>query len=262
MHIERAIDSVDFASQIIVVDSGSTDRTCEIAKRLGADVYSEDPSSRKPLLKWALTKVSIATQWTMYLEAEEALPLELKEEIRSVLPTLPSSVSGVRLRRRLMFQGSEIRFGCLRRIGLLRLWRSGRASTESDWMDEQVLIGSDTSVTLNHGFYSDNLGDLTLYVRHQNNRSTRKATDLISRDRDDAPTWRTLSRPWIENFALRKLPFATGPLLHFLLRYVLLLGFLDGRAGFAYHFLQSFSYYAMVQVKYVELIRDHVQSDL
>ena len=83
MHIERCIRSVQFiARQIFIVDSFSTDRTVEIAKSIGAEVWQHEFINQAQQLQWALDNLPIDTQWVMRLDADEYVTSQLAGEIR------------------------------------------------------------------------------------------------------------------------------------------------------------------------------------
>ena len=68
LNIENCIRSAEnFAQRVVVVDSGSTDKTCEIAKKLGADVYIHPFENYSKQFNWALDHVNIKTKWTFHI---------------------------------------------------------------------------------------------------------------------------------------------------------------------------------------------------
>src|SRR5437764_13373899 len=111
-NLERTLASVRFADEIVVVDSGSTDRTVEIANSFGAKVFVEDWKG------FALQKNSAIDKctgtWVLSLDADEELTEELGAEILEMLKgdaeTVPQ-VDGYRLRLRHVFLGRWLRYG-------------------------------------------------------------------------------------------------------------------------------------------------------
>ena len=83
-HIERCIENVkQFASEIFVVDSFSTDKTREIAQNLGADVYTHKWENYSRQFTWALDNLPIKSEWILRLDADEYLTSELiKKSLR------------------------------------------------------------------------------------------------------------------------------------------------------------------------------------
>lgn len=107
-NIADCIQSVRWADEIVVVDSGSTDGTTETARRLGAKVVDFAWNRRLPKKKnWALDNVPWENDWLLILDADERITPELGREIRSALPA--PDVDGYFINRRFMFMGKWIR---------------------------------------------------------------------------------------------------------------------------------------------------------
>jgi glycosyltransferase involved in cell wall biosynthesis len=262
-HIERAIRSLaPLAAQIYVVDSFSTDRTLETARALGATVVQHEFINYAMQYRWALDALPIATEWVMRLDADEVLTPELVTEIAQRVPELPPDVTGVNLRRRHIFMGRWIRHGGRYPLVLLRIWRRGAAQIEQRWMDEHMVLLHGRQVTLEHDFSDHNLYDLTFFTDKHNKYATREAIDVLGKKynlfgtEDDLPAEGTsvqaAAKRWVKQKIYNRLPFWLGPLSYFHYRYFFQLGFLDGREGLIYHFLQGFWYRFLVGAKIEE----------
>src|ERR1700712_1690643 len=98
-HIERALQSVaGIASEVFVIDSGSTDRTTEIARRHGATVLFHPFVNQARQFQWALDQAPITAAWIMRLDADEVIEADLASEIARKLPLLPMDVVGINLK--------------------------------------------------------------------------------------------------------------------------------------------------------------------
>src|SRR5690606_2603623 len=140
-HIERALDSVaPIAAEVFVIDSGSTDRTVELARGRGAIVLQHAFINQAKQFQWALDTAPITGNWIMRLGAGEGIEPGLAAEIARTLPTLGTDVTGINLRRKHIFPGRWIRHGGRYPLILLRIWRRGRGRVEDRWMDEHVVI--------------------------------------------------------------------------------------------------------------------------
>lgn len=262
-HIGRAIASVrDIARDIVVVDSGSTDRTVEIAKSLGAKVLGHPFVNYAQQFQWAMENCGVSAEWFMRLDADEVIGPDLAAEIERKLDTLPPDVSGVNLKRRHIFMGKWIRHGGRYPLVLLRIWRQGKARIEQRWMDEHMLLTEGRSVTFDGAFSDINLHDLTYFTSKHNQYATREAIDILYQkydlgQRDAAPTsaQAKLKRLIKEEFYNRS-PFQTGPIAYFIYRYFFQFGFLDGKEGLVYHFLQGYWYRFLVSSKVFEYERE------
>jgi glycosyltransferase involved in cell wall biosynthesis len=263
-HIARAIASVrDIARDVVVVDSSSTDSTVDIATSLNARVYHNRFVNYSQQFQWGLDHCGIATKWVMRLDADEVIEPDLSDHLLRELPSLSSDIVGVNFDRKHIFMGRWIRHGGRFPLRLLRLWQTEFGRIEDRWMDEHIVVWGGRTVTFDGGFADINLNDLTFFTDKHNKYATREAIDQLSRRyglfaRDhafssEAVSYQAAIKRWIKEVIYNKLPFWIGPLAYFVYRYVGQLGFLDGRPGLIYHFLQGFWYRFLVGAKVVEL---------
>lgn len=262
-HIGRAIESVrPFASEIFVIDSFSTDKTVEIAQRAGATVLQNPFVNQAKQFQWGVDHATITADWIMRLDADEVIEEDLAANIKATLPALGPEVVGINLKRKHIFLGRWIKHGGRYPLTLLRIWRRGHGRVEDRWMDEHVVVWGGDTITLEGGFADWNLADLSFFTSKHNNYATREAIevlnqkyDLFSGDDDlsdkNAPRQAAFKR-WIKENIYNRLPFWMGPLFYFLYRMTVQLGFLDGRPGLIYHFLQGFWYRFLVGAKVYE----------
>ena len=266
IHIERAIQCVaPLKTRVFVVDSFSSDRTVEIARANGASVFQREFVNHASQFQWALDTLPVDTEWVMRLDADEILSPELVAEIRRRLPELPPDVTGVNLKRRHVFLGRWIKNGGRYPLILLRIWRRGAARIEQRWMDEHMVLLRGRAVTFEFDFSDHSLNDLTNFTDKHNKYATREAIDLLMRrygvGKIDEPLTRksaarqVVAKRWIKERIYNRLPFWVGPLGYFCYRYFLQLGFLDGREGLIYNFLQGFWYRFLVGAKVLEFDR-------
>lgn len=264
IHIQRALDSVaGIAKQVVVVDSGSTDQTVPIATSMGAQVLSHPFVNYAQQFQWALDNAPIKTQWVMRLDADEIIEPDLTDVIREKLPLLPGDVVGVNLDRKHIFMGRWVRHGGRYPLRLLRIWRHGHGRIEDRWMDEHMVVWGGRTVTFKGGFADHNLNDLTFFTDKHNKYATREAIDVLNQrhglfPRDDAlnnksASWQASFKRFVKERVYNRLPFTVSSTLYFLWRYIFQLGFLDGRSGLVYHFLQGYWYRFLVGSKVMEL---------
>lgn len=262
-HIRRAIDSLDgLASRVILVDSGSSDETRQIARSVGAEVHRRDWVNYADQFQWALDNCGIDTAWTMRLDADEWLGPDLVAEIAQTLPSLGREIGGISLNRRHYFLGRWIRYGGRYPLHLLRIWRTGQAHIEQRWMDEHMVLDRGTIAQFDGMFVDENTGDLGYFTAKHNRYATREAIDAIvmkhARGTEARLTRSTEQASRKRRFKINlynRLPLGVGPLAYFVFRYIFQLGFLDGKAGLVYHFLQGFWYRFLVDAKRMELER-------
>lgn len=264
LHIKRAIESAKrVAREVIIVDSYSTDRTLEIASSMEARILQNPFVNQARQFQWAMEHGSILTGWTMRMDADEYLTEGLVNEITTRLPAMASDISGVILKRQVHFMGQWIRHGGYYPIHLLRIWRTGHAVIEQRWMDEHTVLTQGNSITFSHDFIDDNLNSLSWWTTKHNDYATREAIDVLNRkyafiNTGDVNTRVTNAKQaenkrWYKNNLYLKLPLFFRSFLYFQYRYWIRLGFLDGKRGLVWHFLQGFWYRFLVDAKILQI---------
>lgn len=263
-HIERSIASVrSIAREILVVDSFSTDDTVARAEAAGARVLQNRFVNYSRQFQWGLDNGGITTAWIMRLDADEIIEPDLAATLAAELPGADAGIAGINIDRKHIFMGRWIKHGGRYPLRLLRLWRTGQGRIEDRWMDEHMVVWGGRTVTVTGGFADVCLHDLTFFTDKHNKYATREAIDILSHryallDRDEglsteSASWQASMKRWIKERIYNRLPFWVGPSGYFVFRYFFQLGFLDGRAGLIYHFLQGFWYRFLVNAKVVEL---------
>jgi len=264
LHLARALEHVaKFANQVVVVDSGSTDNTVEIARQAGALVLEHPFQNHARQFEWALENAPIHAEWVMRLDADEIIEADLAGEIITRLPQLPREVTGVNLNRKTIFQGRFLRHGGRYPLMLLRIWRRGKAHIEDRWMDEHMVLDEGRSVDFQGGFADHNLHDLTFFTAKHNGYASREALDVLNQrlhlfggaqsPAAGATARQASTKRFLKEKIYNRIPFEIAATAYFLYRYIVQLGFLDGRPGLVYHVLQGFWYRFLVGAKVREL---------
>jgi glycosyltransferase involved in cell wall biosynthesis len=262
-HIERCIKSLlPFAKEIFLVDSFSTDKTIEIAQNLGVKVYQNPWTNNHAMqFNWGLENCPISTKWIMRMDADEYVLSELSNEIIEKLETLKEDENGIFLKRRVFFLDNWIKRGGYYPIWLLRIWRNGKGICEERWMDEHIKVTEGKSIHFENDIVDHNLNNLSWWTTKHNNYATREAVDLLNNiynfmnyDEVEAKLFgsQIQRKRWLK-LRYAKLPLFVRPFLYFHFRYIFQAGFLDGRAGFIWHFLQGLWYRFLVDAKINEI---------
>lgn len=261
LHIDRCLARLaQVADRIVVVDSFSTDATVAIARRHGAEVLQNPFVNHAAQFQWGVDEARIATGWILRIDADEFLEDAAIAEIRERLPALTPDVGAIALRRKVFFQGRWIRWGGYYPTVLTRLWRVGAASIEQRWMDEHVLVHRGTTELFTRGdLVDDNRKDLTDWTAKHNGYTTRQAIEFLSLDypllpRSDPGALNAGARVkrLLRNGLYARAPLFLRVFLYQFQRYVLRLGFLDGRKGLVFHTLQGFWNFFLVDAKIAE----------
>lgn len=263
-HLARCIKSLQgVASEVVVADCYSTDTTLAIARAHGARIIQRTWVNYATQFNWALTQLEPTTDWVLRIDADEILTPELVAEIRERLSNIGPEIDGVYWGRRMTFQGHLIRHGGVFPVRVLRLFRNGRGQCENRWMDEHIKVAGPT-VDFAGEMIDDNLNSLTWWTDKHNKYASREAVDLLNLEygfipHDSVAGLRTGSQAavkrWIKESVYARLPGGFRAFVYFFYRYFIRLGFLDGQAGTAFHFLQGFWYRYLVDAKMAEVRR-------
>jgi glycosyltransferase involved in cell wall biosynthesis len=224
-NLARTLASVQFAHEIVVVDSGSTDRTLEIAASFKARLFLEPWRGFAAQKNFAIEQCN--GTWILSLDADEALTPELQAEIRSILSGTPSADAYL-LRRRNIFLGRWVRHGGYYPDAKLRLFRrySANFAPSARFTNRPVhetIALEGTLETLRHDIVHHAYPTVENYIEHLNHYSTLGARTLIEQGKTSHS-----AVAFIGNILIY-------PAFIFFRNYVLRLGFLDGREGLLLH---------------------------
>lgn len=256
-HIRRSIQSAQrIASRIVVLDSFSTDRTKNICEELSVDFYQNKFKNYATQFNFALDNTDIDTEWIMRLDADEYLDNDLVISIERQLSGNQTE-DGFLVNRVMSFMGKIMKFGGSSRYYMLRLWRNGLGRCEQRWMDEHIIMKSQRITKLSGRLIDENTRSIHWWIEKHNNYSAREAVDIILDNKfghsmDGNAGQANNLRRRMKQIYLR-FPIDFRAFLYFLYRYFILLGFLDGRAGFVWCFLQGWWYRTLVDLKVREI---------
>jgi glycosyltransferase involved in cell wall biosynthesis len=256
-NIRRTLESVRWAEEIVVVDSGSTDRTCEIAREMGAKVFVEEWKGFAAQKNSAIEKCT--GDWILSLDADEEVSEELASEIGTLLAgkgrienildndvnrqmneqlksgtikrvktergqdAVETRFNGMRLPRRNLFLNRWIRFGGFYPDLKLRLFKKGLGRFIERPVHETVVLSSGISGALKHPLIHHAYPTLSSYIEHMNSYSSLGAEMAVAKGQ--------------RGFSI--LNIVVRPLATFVYNYFFRLGFLDGREGLLLHLYHS-----------------------
>jgi glycosyltransferase involved in cell wall biosynthesis len=222
-NLPRTLESVmplvrDGTGEIIVVDSGSTDRTLEIARSFGAKIFIETWKGFAATKNSAMEKGS--GEWVLQLDADEALEPDLANEISAAIQN--TNLVGFWIPRKNFFLGRWIKHGGFYPDPKLRLIRRGAGKFEEYGAHPTIKVNGPTG-RLKHALIHNAYPTLRGYIDHMNSYSSSGADIAVAKGHRDFN---------LINILLR-------PKLTFIYNYFLRLGFLDGREGFLLHFYHA-----------------------
>ena len=258
IHIERCLKSISsLVNKIYVIDSGSTDKTKDICQKYGANFIVNPWINYSKQFNFGLNIVrKDKYDWILRIDADEVFTNKLIKDIKEFLNKKDPEISGIMLSRLVVFQNKILRFGGVK-SQLLRIFRPNKGICEDRYMDEHIILDGKVK-TLHEPYYEYPLRNLTWWIQKHNLYSNREVIDILNLRKEKVFEKSKLGlRPKIVRFLKTKLYgnfplFIRAPLL-FILKYFFLLGFLDGRRGLIYIFLQSFWYRFLVDCKVLEL---------
>lgn len=245
---------------VFVVDSGSTDRTLEIAAQFGAMILEHPFTTHTQQWDWALKNVPLETEWAMALDADQAITSELAAEIRTQLGT--SNFDGLYVKRRQVFRGRWIKHGGYYPKYLLKLFRRDKVYLHGgDSVDHHFYVRG-TCGKLRYDLIEANHKEdnISFWIEKHNRYATLMAAEEqrqraggyespVTPSLFESPDQRVI---WLKRLWSR-LPLFVRPSLYFMYRYFLRGGFLDGKEGFIFHFLQAYWYRLLVDINLDEI---------
>lgn len=261
-HIKRCVESLlAFTDKIFIVDSGSTDKTVEIAESLGAKVVQRPWVNYAIQFNYGIQNNPFNTTWLMRMDADEYVLPALAEEINQKLSGTAPEIGGMYIKRRVIFFDKWIRHGAYYPIWLLRIWRSGQGACEESWMDEHITLTSGKTIQMENDIVDHNLNNLTWWTQKHNLYAIREVIDLLNikynfRNFESVEPNFFGSQEQRTRFLKVKyasIPLFIRPIIYFIYRYIFRFGFLDGKQGFIWHFLQGFWYRFLVDAKVYEV---------
>ncbi len=212
---------IDWAGEVVVVDSGSTDATLLIAGRLGCQVYRHPFAGYGPQKQFAIAQAT--HDWVLLLDADESLDDSLQEAVRQSFAVTPADTLAFSVPRSLVFLGCTLQHSGENRRPIVRIFNRHQGRVSDAAVHETVAVAGPV-VALTGELRHDSYASLHEYI-DKLNQYTSLGAETMARAGRRSPVW--------------TLPFRF--LFTFLSIYVFKGGFLDGFPGFAWAFLSATS---------------------
>ncbi|MDM0948417.1 glycosyltransferase family 2 protein [Clostridium perfringens] len=258
LNLECCINSIkDVAKRIVVVDSFSTDRTIEIAKKNGADVYVHKFENYGKQFQWAIDNTDLDTKWIFRFDADERLTYESAAELKKLcIENENTDVNGIIFTLEVTFLGKKLKHGGTYPFKKLCIFKKDKAYMEERSMDEQIILKSGRCIEMKCVSEHNDFRDLSYWILKHNWYATRAAKDyfdhLESGDDYLNLDFTCRLRRKIKYSIYYNMPMRIRCWGYFMYRYWFKLGFLDGKEGFLYAFLQAYWYRILVDAKIYE----------
>lgn len=256
LNIRRSLLSVkNLAKRIIVVDSGSTDKTCEIATELGAEVVVHEFITHGQQFNWALKELNVDTKWVFRLDADEEVTPELAEEILAKCEKhSDDDVNGLVGNFRIYFMGKFLKHGGMYPFYRLTIFKTGKGFVDEKGMRDQTILSEGKVEYLKNDFNHYDFKSLEAWISKHNWYSSLEVKNKINDVNESEGTRTDISKKTIKmrDGLYYKLPKFFRARLYFWYRYYLKLGFLDGKAGKIHAFMQAYWYRYLIDAKLYE----------
>ena len=259
-NLEACLDSVvDWAGSVLLVDCFSTDRTLQIASRYpSVHVVQHAFEGYSQQRNWAADNLPFDTDWVLFLDADERIPRDLQAEIEQLFAEgIPPDVDGFLVRWRLVFLGRWVRHGYYP-TWIMRLYRRSRGRWSERANSEFVVVKGKT-LRLRHDLIHDNQNGIGAWIEKHNRYASLEVQEQLQRREKPDVRFRSVflgpqrdRTRWLRYHVWGRQPLLLRPFLYFTYRYFFRLGFLDGREGFVFHFLQALWYPFLIDVKMLE----------
>lgn len=259
-NIANCLESIkNLVSRIVVVDSGSTDRTIDIVKKYGADIYTHEWIHYANQFNWALDNVNVETQWVFRIDADEVVPADLAEEIKQECNKhSDDDVNGFDMPFKISFLGRELRHGGTYPVWKVTIFKFNCGRFEDRAMGEHIVLSYGKSIKLKNDCLHYDFKDLRSWISKHNDYSSREVMDHLRLVNCEETSilgkleGRAEAVKGARDGVYYKLPCFVRARLYYWYRYYVRLGFLDGTPGRIYAFLQAYWYRYLVDAKLYE----------
>ena len=238
--------------RIIVIDSFSSDKTVELAIECGAEVIQHPFITHAKQFKYAVQTGDIQTQWILRIDADERLTPESAFELERLCnENMNTDVTGIVVRFKKNFLGKDLYHGGVYPWKKLICYKKGKGDIENREMDEHIVVFEGKVIEMcNDSLHFDFKG-IESWINKHNWYSTKEMNDYIANHKNVMHEKQNL-KTWIKMNIYYRLPLGMRAHIYYLFRYYMQLGFLDGREGKIYAFLQAYWYRYLVDIKIYE----------
>jgi len=265
IHLPRLLQSIQtLNASVFVLDSGSTDKTLEIAEKHAVKTAFHSFENHPKQWDFALKFFDIKTPWVICLDADQQVSPQLLLQLKNFDDLKFADINGIYFNRKNYFKGRWIKHGGYFPFYLLKMFRYGVGFSDlNENMDHRFIVPGKTIIWKDAFLHEENLkeNEISFWVDKHNRYSNLVAHEEVERMQKirhqtlkpkfgGTPDERTA---WLKNIWWQ-LPRYWRPFIYFFYRLIFQRGFLDGKKGIIFHFLQGFWFRLMVDIKIDELL--------
>ncbi|RYE35694.1 MAG: glycosyltransferase [Sphingobacteriaceae bacterium] len=266
IHLPRLLQSIaSLDAPIFVLDSGSTDATLEICEKHQVKTAFHSFENHPKQWDFALKNFDIQTNWVICLDADQEVSAELFLHLKNFKEEDFAKINGIYFNRKNYFKGRWIKHGGYFPFYLLKMFRTNIGFSDlNENMDHRFIVPGKTTIWKDAYLREENLKEnkISFWITKHNiysNLLAQEEVERIQKSRQQTLNPKILGTPdertaWLKNLWW-KLPRYWRPTLYFLYRIIFKLGFLDGKTGIIFHFLQGFWFRLIVDIKIEELMQ-------
>jgi len=257
-NIDECLASIyDWVEEIIIVDSYSTDSTLNIAKKYTDKIFQHKFENYSKQRNWALKNLLIETEWILNLDADHRVSNDLKNELLKMFSNeIGKDINGFFISRKTIFMGRWIRHGGHYPSYNAVLFRKRYGVSENRKYDQHFVVSGKVRELI--GDIIDIVTeDLYKFIERHNMWSTAEVEEQNQNTYNNQIKPKVYGNPIERKRFFRliynRFPLFVRPFLYFIYRYFLRLGFLDGKEGLIFHFLQGFWFRFLIDAKIFEM---------
>ena len=263
---EKKIDAClkslsNFAEDIFVVDSFSSDRTTEIVRQYTDKIFQHEFEDYGKQRNWALKNLPIKTEWILNLDADHRITHGLTQELENIFSSNEQiKYNGFLISRKTIFLGKWMKHGGHYPVYHAVLFKKRCGVCEETLYDQHFIVNGELKI-LKNDIEDIVTESISSFISRHKKWALLEATSQILREKNKNIDGRIKGnlfgnelekRRYYKNLYMKS-PLFIRPLLYFMYRYFLKAGFLDGIQGLIFHFLQGFWFRFLVDIKIFEI---------
>ena len=255
-NIEECLKSVsEWVDEMFIVDSSSTDNTLEIAQKYTEKIYQHPFENFAQQRNWSQENLPIKNEWVFHLDADERVSPELVSELGRLFSSAIYA-DGFMVSRKTIFRNQWIRYGGHYPVYHLRIFRKDKGRSEERLYDQNYIVNG-RIIKIKGDIINIINPDIGLWKARHRQWAYLEAREILS-NRNRKMNIKFIGNPiemrnWIRYKLYYNMPVFIRAFAYFFYRYIIRLGFLDGKQGLIFHFWQGFWFRWLVDIKVSEL---------